>query len=141
MPKKPRKTRVGSKAWSAQVARDKARHQTQQQEPKPKARSTWKDDSWYKRQQEQRQEDYQQQQQEHQKRQQSAQRQVPEISMRLKCLRALGLTSVATDADIKKAYKHMSLLYHPDRNSLPSALEKMKGINNAFEYLTGKNKD
>jgi curved DNA-binding protein CbpA len=62
--------------------------------------------------------------------------------MRHKCLNALGLSSAnATDADIKKAYKRMSLLYHPDRNSLPSALEKMKAINNAFEHLTGKNND
>jgi len=47
----------------------------------------------------------------------------------------------ASEADIKKAYKRLSLLYHPDRNPLPSALERMKAINNAFEYLTGKHED
>lgn len=33
----------------------------------------------------------------------------------------LGLQSGATDVDIKKAYRKLSILYHPDKNPDPGA--------------------
>lgn len=33
----------------------------------------------------------------------------------------LGLQSGATDADVKKAYRKLSILYHPDKNPDPGA--------------------
>lgn len=33
----------------------------------------------------------------------------------------LGLQAGATDADIKKAYRKLSILYHPDKNPDPGA--------------------
>jgi hypothetical protein len=57
-----------------------------------------------------------------------------------KSLRCLGLSSILNPSadDIKKAYRRLALLYHPDKNPLPSVLLKMKAINGAFEYLTNK---
>jgi len=39
----------------------------------------------------------------------------------LRTLSILGLQSGATDADIKKAYRKLSILYHPDKNPDPGA--------------------
>lgn len=60
---------------------------------------------------------------------------------RQKALNTLNIkTPNATESDIKKAYRKLSMQHHPDRNkgSLDSA-EKFKEINNAFSYLTNKN--
>ena len=48
----------------------------------------------------------------------------------------LGVSKEATETEIKKAYRALSLKYHPDRNSDPEATEKYKGINEAYEILS-----
>jgi DnaJ-class molecular chaperone len=47
----------------------------------------------------------------------------------------LGVNENATRDEIKKAYRGLSLKYHPDRNPLPDATEKFKSINEAYEIL------
>ena len=55
----------------------------------------------------------------------------------------LGINENAQESEIKKAYRSLSLKYHPDRNSSQEAKEKMTEINEAFEVLgdsqSGKN--
>ena len=46
----------------------------------------------------------------------------------------------APESDIKKAYRRLSLQYHPDRNSDPEAETKFKEINEAHEILSDSNK-
>jgi DnaJ family protein B protein 4 len=48
----------------------------------------------------------------------------------------LGVSKDAEETDIKKAYRKLSLQYHPDRNPDPSATEKYKAINEAYEILS-----
>jgi len=48
----------------------------------------------------------------------------------------LGIAEEATESDIKKAYRVLSLKYHPDRNSDPEAIEKIRKINQAYEILS-----
>lgn len=43
----------------------------------------------------------------------------------------LDLKRSATSADIKKAYRRLSLKYHPDKNSAPDASEKFAEIGTA----------
>jgi DnaJ family protein B protein 4 len=50
----------------------------------------------------------------------------------------LGVSKDATDEEIKKAYRKLSLQYHPDRNKTPEADEKFKEINEANEYLSDR---
>ena len=53
-------------------------------------------------------------------------------------LRLFGLALPVSPADIKRKYRALALAHHPDRNSGdPSAGEKMKALNSAFEVLTG----
>ena len=47
----------------------------------------------------------------------------------------LGISTDATDADVKKAYRTLSLKYHPDRNPSEEAKEKIQKINEAYETL------
>jgi len=47
----------------------------------------------------------------------------------------LNISPNATEGDIKKAYRSLSFQYHPDKNSDPSAINKMKDVNEAYETL------
>jgi DnaJ family protein B protein 4 len=47
----------------------------------------------------------------------------------------LGVNSNASQEEIRKTYRQLSLKYHPDRNPDPSATEKYKEINEAYEVL------
>jgi len=48
----------------------------------------------------------------------------------------LGVSNKASETEIKKAYRTLSLKYHPDRNSSSDAQEKMGQINEAYETLS-----
>ncbi|MDX1295055.1 MAG: J domain-containing protein [Sulfurimonadaceae bacterium] len=52
----------------------------------------------------------------------------------------LGVSSSATEAEIKKAYRKLARQYHPDVNKEPEAEEKFKEINAAYEVLSDKEK-
>ena len=53
--------------------------------------------------------------------------------------KTLGVNSESSDSDIKKAYRGLSMRYHPDRNSGNNeAEEKFKEINQAYEILGDK---
>ena len=60
------------------------------------------------------------------------------MSARTKHLKVLGLDEKADEATIKKTFKKLALLYHPDRNSnnVEEATERFKQINEAHTYLT-----
>lgn len=48
----------------------------------------------------------------------------------------LEVSRNATDAQIKAAYRERAFLYHPDRNSDPSAHQKFLNINEAYRILS-----
>uniref|UniRef100_A0A6C0JDD7 J domain-containing protein n=1 Tax=viral metagenome TaxID=1070528 RepID=A0A6C0JDD7_9ZZZZ len=52
----------------------------------------------------------------------------------------LGVSNDAGDGEIKKAYRVLSLKYHPDRNSSDDAVTKMHQINEAYEVLSDQGK-
>jgi DnaJ-class molecular chaperone len=52
----------------------------------------------------------------------------------------LGVSKNASPEEIKKSYRSLSLKYHPDRNTDPSAVELYKGINEAYEVLSDPQK-
>ena len=52
----------------------------------------------------------------------------------------LGINADASDVEIKKAYRTLSLKYHPDRNSDPDASSRFQEINNAYEVLSDPEK-
>jgi len=52
----------------------------------------------------------------------------------------LGISETATPEEIKKAYRSLSLKYHPDRNPSPTAVETFQKISSAFEILGDSDK-
>ena len=50
----------------------------------------------------------------------------------------LGVSDQADEKEIKKAYRRLALLYHPDRNREAGAVERFKEINEAYAVLSGK---
>lgn len=52
----------------------------------------------------------------------------------------LEVSSSASDAEIKKAYRKLARQYHPDVNKESDAEEKFKEINAAYEILSDKSK-
>lgn len=133
MPKKPRKIRVGSSAWSEQKTRDKAAYDEQKAAEKPKHKQKPKPTDWY-----------QSQKQKQKPRPHYEQSQAPtfQSAATIANLRTLGLTPKQnTLAEIKRAYRLLALKYHPDKNKDPSALGLMKNINVAFAQLVGKDID
>ncbi len=54
--------------------------------------------------------------------------------------RILGVERNASKEEIKKAYRRLARLYHPDRNPDPSAEEKFKEINEAYHILSDDEK-
>ena len=52
----------------------------------------------------------------------------------------LEVSPSASEAEIKKAYRKLARQYHPDVNKDPSAEEKFKEINAAYEVLSDKEK-
>lgn len=52
----------------------------------------------------------------------------------------LGVKNDATEAEIKKAYRALSLKYHPDRNPSAEAKSKIQAINEAYEHLSDQAK-
>jgi len=52
----------------------------------------------------------------------------------------LGVSNDANETDIKKAYRALSLKYHPDRNPSEEAISKIQQINEAYEILSDSGK-
>jgi DnaJ-class molecular chaperone len=47
----------------------------------------------------------------------------------------LGLSSGASPADIKRAYRLLAARYHPDRNPEPQAVRMFRGVQTAYDVL------
>lgn len=54
--------------------------------------------------------------------------------------KVLGVKRRASQEEIKKAYKKLVKLYHPDINPDPKAAEIFKDINEAYNVLKDKRK-
>ncbi|MBL7853978.1 MAG: DnaJ domain-containing protein [Cyclobacteriaceae bacterium] len=52
----------------------------------------------------------------------------------------LGISTTASDADIKSAFRSLAMQYHPDRNRDPHAESIFKEINEAYEVLSDPQK-
>ena len=52
----------------------------------------------------------------------------------------LGVSSNASDEEIKKAFRRMALEYHPDRNKKSDAEKRFKEINEAYQILSSQDK-
>lgn len=53
---------------------------------------------------------------------------------------ALGLSSGASLADIKKAFRQQASLHHPDKNADAGAPARFRAVQEAYEVLSDANK-
>jgi DnaJ-class molecular chaperone len=53
---------------------------------------------------------------------------------------SLGVSSAASLADIKKAFRQQASLYHPDRNSDPDAPARFRAVQEAYDVLSDEAK-
>ena len=49
---------------------------------------------------------------------------------------SLGVSSAATLAEIKKAFRQQAALHHPDRSSAEGAAARFRGVQEAYEILS-----
>jgi DnaJ-class molecular chaperone len=49
---------------------------------------------------------------------------------------ALGVSSAASIADIKKAFRQQASLHHPDRNTHKDAAARFRAVQEAYEILS-----
>lgn len=49
---------------------------------------------------------------------------------------ALGLSSAATLADVKKAFRQKASFWHPDKNASPEAPARFRAVQAAYEVLS-----
>ncbi len=54
--------------------------------------------------------------------------------------KVLGVSKKASKDEIRKAYRRLALLFHPDRNREAGAEERFKEINEAYRVLSGLDK-
>lgn len=52
--------------------------------------------------------------------------------------KVLGLSQGASDKEVRKKYRKLVMIYHPDKNDSPEAEQKFIEITEAYEILTGK---
>ena len=52
----------------------------------------------------------------------------------------LGLSSAATLADIKKAFRQKASFYHPDRNAALDAAAQFRAVQEAYDVLSDADK-
>ena len=52
----------------------------------------------------------------------------------------LGVSEQSDQSDIKKAYRKLSMKWHPDRNSSREAKEQLQKISEAYETLSDTSK-
>lgn len=52
------------------------------------------------------------------------------------CYEVLSIESSADQNEIKKAFRKLATLYHPDINKNADSIENFFGVNNAYEVLT-----
>jgi hypothetical protein len=55
--------------------------------------------------------------------------------------KVLGVSRKASADEIRKAYRRLALLFHPDRNKDKGAEARFKEINQAYAILSGKEKE
>lgn len=53
---------------------------------------------------------------------------------------ALGVSSAATLADIKKAFRQQASRHHPDRNDDPGAPARFRAVQEAYDVLSDDSK-
>lgn len=53
---------------------------------------------------------------------------------------ALGLSSAATLADIKKAFRQKASFYHPDKNPAADAAAQFRAVQEAYDVLSDVDK-